>query len=66
MRISTEGLELQCFDYEKAADHWAGMCNRRLSIGLTSGSSKSSSTSVTKLTICCTCVTICSVSLAFV
>lgn len=43
MRISIEGPELECFDYEKAADLWAGMRNRRLSIGSTSGSSTSSS-----------------------
>ena len=36
MRISIEGPPIESFDFEKAADLWGGMCNRRLSIGSSS------------------------------
>jgi len=42
MRISIEGLPLAEFNFERAADIWAGMRIRRLSIGHSSSSSTSS------------------------
>ena len=42
MRISIEGPPLAEFDFERAADIWGGMRNRRLSVGHSSYSSSSS------------------------
>jgi len=42
MRISIKGLPLAEFNFERAADIWAGMRNRRLSIGHSSSSSTAS------------------------
>ena len=36
MRISIEGLPMDSFDFEKAADLWGAMRSRRLSIGSSS------------------------------
>ena len=36
MRISIEGPPLSDFNFEKAADIWGGMRNRRLSVGSSS------------------------------
>ena len=38
MRISIEGPPIDSFDFEKVADLWGGMRNRRLSIGSSSSS----------------------------
>ena len=38
MRISTEGPCIAQFNFERAADIWGGMHNRRLSIGHSSSS----------------------------
>ena len=42
MRISIEGPPLSDFNFERAADIWGGMRNRRLSVGVSSSSSSSS------------------------
>lgn len=39
IRISIEGPPLSDFNFERAADIWGGMCNRRLSVGSSSSSS---------------------------
>ena len=39
MRISIEGPPLSVFNFERAADIWGGMRNRRLSVGHSSSSS---------------------------
>ena len=41
MRISIEGPVVSDFNFERAADLWGGMCNRRLSVGSSSSSSSS-------------------------